>query len=287
MTYLNFPRPAPKRGFTLIELLVVIAIIAILAAILFPVFGRARENARKTSCLSNEKQIGLALLQYAQDYDQGLPAWNEYYGGNPNDSTDDGSAVAARSKGEVNQGLGGWQAKLTPYVKNGNPTDASRNTGIWHCPSQGAIGGDAATTSTGVVNASYGMQMHVVRWDTQNLLAVPGLPYYQYPSLVGMDIPSQTIYIGDGGSDGRIGSPRSEYYNGPLQSRTNEIPMRHMDGANYLFADGHAKWLKRETVYPEQLNSQKEWASIYRNFAYSELERNTAKLPALCGTLCN
>src|SRR5690606_6779733 len=63
-----------KRGFTLIELLVVIAIIAILAAILFPVFARARENARRASCQSNLKQIGLGLMQYTQDYDERLPA---------------------------------------------------------------------------------------------------------------------------------------------------------------------------------------------------------------------
>ena len=69
-----------KQGFTLIELLVVIAIIAILASILFPVFARAREKARQTSCLSNMKQLGLACSMYAQDYDELLPTedynWN-------------------------------------------------------------------------------------------------------------------------------------------------------------------------------------------------------------------
>src|ERR1051325_7590284 len=67
------PLKINARGFTLIELLVVIAIIAILAAILFPVFGRARENARRSSCQSNLKQIGLGLLQYEQDFDESLP----------------------------------------------------------------------------------------------------------------------------------------------------------------------------------------------------------------------
>src|SRR4028118_1205764 len=66
-----------KKGFTLIELLVVIAIIVILAAILFPVFARARENARRTSCLSNIKQVGLGIMQYTQDYDEMYPATND------------------------------------------------------------------------------------------------------------------------------------------------------------------------------------------------------------------
>src|SRR5919206_279833 len=70
---LRIARPSASRGFTLIELLVVIAIIAILAAILFPVFGRARENARRSSCQSNLKQIGLGIMQYTQDYDETLP----------------------------------------------------------------------------------------------------------------------------------------------------------------------------------------------------------------------
>ena len=72
-----------RRGFTLIELLVVIAIIAILASILFPVFAKAREKARQASCLSNEKQIALAILMYAQDYDEMLPiGWHATSAGN-------------------------------------------------------------------------------------------------------------------------------------------------------------------------------------------------------------
>lgn len=92
------------RGFTLIELLVVIAIIAILAAILFPVFAKAREKARQSSCLSNIKQVGLAFMQYSQDYDERLPAG---YSG----------------------GVGWWTSAITPYMKN---------TQILTCPSKKA-----------------------------------------------------------------------------------------------------------------------------------------------------
>ncbi|HOM82910.1 MAG TPA: DUF1559 domain-containing protein [Armatimonadota bacterium] len=109
-----------RMGFTLIELLVVIAIIAILAAILFPVFARARENARKSTCQSNLKQMALAAMQYAQDYDETLmrtnisPATNVYYG---------------------------WAWMLQPYVKN---------TEIFTCPSKpSAKWNGSATTFSG------------------------------------------------------------------------------------------------------------------------------------------
>jgi len=93
-----------QRGFTLIELLVVIAIIAILAAILFPVFARAREKARQSSCLSNSKQIMLAVLSYAQDYDEFLP-----YGQNGNATTTYGYAIYSIYDG---------RSHLMPYIKN-------------------------------------------------------------------------------------------------------------------------------------------------------------------------
>jgi prepilin-type N-terminal cleavage/methylation domain-containing protein/prepilin-type processing-associated H-X9-DG protein len=101
-----------RRGFTLIELLVVIAIIAILAAILFPVFAQAREKARQTTCVSNEKQIGLAILQYVQDYDEDLPQ-----------STDENYVQ--------------WYNMIQPYIKNGDLYGGVSygGGGVFHCPS--------------------------------------------------------------------------------------------------------------------------------------------------------
>ena len=106
-------RPVPGRGFTLIELLVVIAIIAILAAILFPVFARARENARASACQSNLKQIGLGMLQYSQDYDENYVA--PFYGSNQGNNT-------------ATDGVNSWKwmDAIYPYVKNEQ---------IFNCPS--------------------------------------------------------------------------------------------------------------------------------------------------------
>src|SRR5947199_3153379 len=98
---LNTPQHSTKRGFTLIELLVVIAIIALLAAILFPVFSRARENARKSSCLNNVKQIGVAMMQYTQDYDEYYPLqiyYNETSPGSCNSQTTPSSIGPAVGK---------------------------------------------------------------------------------------------------------------------------------------------------------------------------------------------
>lgn len=136
---------AHRRGFTLIELLVVIAIIAILAAILFPVFARAREQARKTACLSNLKQIALALQMYAQDYDESYPdsqiTRNELDGpGCTHPPTPYQGALHITcwgirlyypGTGTTTKQLAGYPLRLNPYVKNAS---------LFRCPSDNLVG---------------------------------------------------------------------------------------------------------------------------------------------------
>ncbi len=236
----NYSPPRPLKGFTLIELLVVIAIIAILAAILFPVFGRARENARRTSCLSNLKQIGLGLTQYTQDYDEAFPA----------------RAI----DGLPWKGVG-WAGNLGPYLKSAQ---------IFKCPS------DTAPNGTGSnVAVSYAMNFHLVNQGN--------LPAVQYPAqeiflsevtgpqanvtdsretgsviLSPIDLGDNLVWTTDGVGWACCGgaSQPVQYRRGPgvkhgsatLADPTNDWPGRHLEGANYAYADGHAKWLRPTAV---------------------------------------
>jgi prepilin-type N-terminal cleavage/methylation domain-containing protein/prepilin-type processing-associated H-X9-DG protein len=150
------PPPSRKRGFTLIELLVVIAIIAILAAILFPVFARAREKARQTACMSNMKQLGTATLMYVQDYDGFYPM--RYGGACPPDC----ESNKQRS----------WKNMLLPYI---------RNHGIFKCPSNPTAQqfdtiGNAATDKTNAFAGGYAMWLPDGPWLVQQLGNGAGYP---------------------------------------------------------------------------------------------------------------
>ena len=251
---------ANRRGFTLIELLVVIAIIAILAAILFPVFAQAREKARATSCLSNEKQMGTALMMYAQDYDEGFPTWSEYF----YCATNGVATVPCAAYPGLDTVDRYWDAKLYPYVKSGNPgnTSAPNWSGVWHCP-------DAAA-DTSPTGRSYGLNYAYV-YDYN-----PASPYaFRYLFISDLDSPSSCIFVGDSGQDGLMDMPHhfsgyQQHFNVVVTGvpNTRDRPWRHSDGANYVFLDGHAKYRKADDLWPHPVPPGTSTAGGIKGMAY-------------------
>ena len=242
-------RTRQREAFTLIELLVVIAIIAILAAILFPVFQKVRENARRASCSSNENQLGLALVQYTQDYDETYPPGDYAQGG-------------------VNYGQG-WGGQVYSYVKS---------TGVYKCPDDST----AQTTANGYTYApvSYAFNTNAKR-QTLQAFAAPAstvLLCEVFGATARLDQADEGLSSGTNGSfsPGTDGLPdNGNQYNGALADATDGTGANlklatgdmaagpsgvdpytglsasftgptgiHSDGSNFLFADGHVKFLK-------------------------------------------
>lgn len=241
-----------NKGFTLIELLVVIAIIALLAAILFPVFARARENARRTSCQSNLRQIGMGFMQYTQDYDESLPM--------KSGSSGSGAVPVA------------WLHSTQPYIKNYQ---------VLRCPSDATLAGNPGP---GSANTSYGI-------NAIGSYAVfrPGgwtdkWPYFPPVSeegasvrLASLEAPSTTVqcldanlyeyysFFGDYSANGIL----------PIQN-TNPRTMggagyscvaieRHLDTVNVLWVDGHVKPMKLDTLHKigERIGTSSDYAATY------------------------
>ncbi len=199
-----------RLAFTLIELLVVIAIIAILAAILFPVFARARENARRTSCLSNLKQLGLGFAQYTQDYDERYP----------------GSAPQVDSPGTIGtpnfSPLGHWvPSGLVSATSACNPANGAifpyvKSVQIFICPSD---------TTADRKRLSYSMN------QIMDGVAISAISSTSIKALL--------VDEGLTLNDGRLG------YNA-----SDNVSLIHFDGGNILFCDGHAKWRRGDTINP-------------------------------------
>jgi prepilin-type N-terminal cleavage/methylation domain-containing protein/prepilin-type processing-associated H-X9-DG protein len=240
----NYSSPARstrKSAFTLIELLVVIAIIAILAAILFPVFGRARENARRSSCQSNLKQIGLGLQQYTQDYD-------EYY-----------PLVGGR---EYSNGVGyqytpSWRIKLYPYIKN---------TQVFVCPSNvegrkevadHETAADAGTLGNGYSAANFPQPKIMVSYSMSRQFGGPTVSgSAQAHEHVGLKLsqvnePARKIIVGESRTHEEMMDRYTSINNGISYqaSWSPGLSVRHLSTMNLLFADGHVKALKPTATY--------------------------------------
>jgi prepilin-type N-terminal cleavage/methylation domain-containing protein/prepilin-type processing-associated H-X9-DG protein len=209
-----------RRGFTLIELLVVIAIIAILASILFPVFGRARENARRSSCLSNMKQLGLGFMQYTQDYDERLPlaehgtpatggpGWIYY------------TVFPARDTAKAYRPDSG---SLYPYIKS---------VQVYVCPSD-----------TKGQNSGNSYSMNSCATDDASGFAVG-------KSLAAFEETSKWMLLSEESETGNLatGSPDDAYQD--LNAK-NVISSRHLEGSNVTFMDGHVKWYQPDKIFAD------------------------------------
>jgi len=212
-----------RRGFTLIELLVVIAIIAILAAILFPVFAQARDKARQSTCISNAKQIALAIAQYLQDYDERFPS-NHY-------------CI--------------YYLALQPYL---------RNTEVWRCPTATGnypVRGEWWGLGTAIIaNMKTGWAANsdimggwgntgtksvtMVQWPAETVLMADADVWGARDTVTG----SQTVQGAFSACrDARHALFNSRWGVSPM-SAAGRVGPKHQDGANYIFVDSHVKWLK-------------------------------------------
>jgi prepilin-type N-terminal cleavage/methylation domain-containing protein/prepilin-type processing-associated H-X9-DG protein len=263
-----------RKGFTLIELLVVIAIIAILAAILFPVFARARESARTSSCLSNTKQISLAILQYLQDYDEKFPV--AAFDNMSTTNTQPDTPWTGWPQKYI-----GWDHTVYPYVKN---------TQIFRCPTkddgpcledQGTNGNcgsnDNGNNRTGTCQYFINKQLtgdpEVNNWNNsgfhpqkQAALQWPAVTIMVGESTIGATTGSmghefdgwgwedghRPLY--DNGNAGDTWSYKTNYsvlcntagtpFNEHSTGGTPPALWIHNEGSNYAFTDGHVKWYK-------------------------------------------
>ncbi len=269
-----------RSGFTLIELLVVIAIIAILAAILFPVFAQAREKARATACLSNEKQIGLALMQYVQDYDETYP--RAVFGTDP-----------AKPYWEDWNNAVTWDNVVNPYIKNGKAgtnADFIANVGkggaIFQCPSDALTredyvsqpGQNAMTYAPAGTWVEDGNILHEGVFAKLDFMKPDGTrDYIRTRTLSEIPAPSQSLALVERPAKASASNwaqnpicysavEQQMYANGEWygsagidEAKKPSNAPRHSGGWNYVFADGHAKWYKPSSTIAKGVDFYTVW----------------------------
>ncbi len=231
-----------NKAFTLIELLVVIAIIAILAAILFPVFAQAKAAAKKTSCLSNLKQLGLAQNMYANDSDDRLMYTGDNHGfwaWYPSENCNNGNTICPQ--GFMDPGAyQNWGQELFPYVKN---------LGVYICPTAEKLSGVpyGFSTNAGAGNTTYDLNGAVVGVSTTQMSQPASTIVLQSADATSIDAYMQpTIFnVTSSNNDTLITVNGTPACNGIDISWMGET---HGKGDNYSFADGHAKYLNRTGV---------------------------------------
>jgi prepilin-type N-terminal cleavage/methylation domain-containing protein/prepilin-type processing-associated H-X9-DG protein len=222
------------QGFTLIELLVVIAIIAILAAMLFPVFAQAREKARQAACLSNLRQLGIGLTMYIEDYDERC----FFFGHNSQLSRAD----PTRPLGATRENR--WWNQILPYTKT--------QGALLYCPSD--AGRVPHVTENGLDGKPYVPRSYVANRAAESL------------PLSAIEIPSYIIVVTEKGDrfDDSWYEPPKNLYDKPGFGEPVLAMKRHSVGVNNMFFDGHAKWLSRGTFLSDPCGEPWSGVSLMR-----------------------
>jgi len=239
-----FTRNSRVEGFTLVELLVVIAIIGLLAALLFPVFSRAREHSRTTVCLSNLKQLGVATMQYAQDYDETYPLQTDWPNGAGVSTTGADMAFYSPQDGRLDPT---WMAGIQTYLKN---------VDVGVCPSaytwEGPVSpmGDAPTAHSRTSYSYNGLLGSLPKGTLFRNVVPQTLPV---ATIAGVGRPAETMLFEDMGQVLPRSQPIPRYNVEEWQEvvystfqEKNYGLHSHNNGFNLCYTDGHAKWITRD-----------------------------------------